>query len=393
MMNMHLQQLSFTRQWRGDEAESSASDDECSDVESRTDDSHCENTGIPSSVLGTFLDSRTINAHDNNDNATPLNAGDGVQERATAAHNLGNGVGNIEAPSDLDDDHPPTPWGSSKAKQRIIDECKDESSDIQLSIGPYTHSDFSQVNFKQILHKYAADKYKPSLFRENMKRILRHLLDKSGPFKAEEKKAEPWYTSTSKSSKAYALLFLLYMNPDSRKARVISDMSAEQIWRSHPEFQQYELEKFKTYNKNMKALTSKRKKSINDEEASYHRDMLKLPRNATTSRGLPFWNNHPASELLKNDEASGVAAGMTPKQLRMSRKEYQDFPLPVFRKHIYQERSKQLAAPFWQHKRNKNAMKKLEEAQEMMSEWHQVWMNQNMEGLVDNWGRWNMKDM
>ena len=34
-----------------------------------------------------------------------------------------------------------------------------------------------------------------------------------------------------------------------------------------------------------------------------------------------------------------------------------------------------------------------EEAQEMMSEWHQVRMNQNMEGLVDNWGRWNMKDM
>ena len=68
--------------------------------------------------------------------------------------------------------------------------------------------------------------------------------------------------------------------------------------------------------------------------------MLKLPRNATTSRGLPFWNNHSASELLKNDEASGDAAGMKPKQLRMSRKEYREFPLPVFRKYIYQEISK-----------------------------------------------------
>ena len=58
-------------------------------------------------MLGTFLDPRSINAHDKNDNATPLNTGDDVQETAIAAHNLDNGVGNIEAPSDLDGDRPP----------------------------------------------------------------------------------------------------------------------------------------------------------------------------------------------------------------------------------------------------------------------------------------------
>ena len=79
-----------------------------------------------------------------------------------------------------------------------------------MSIGPYTHSDFSQVNFKQILHKYAADKYKPSLFRENMKRILRHLLDKSGPFKAEEKKAEPWYKHEQIKQSICFAIFAVY---------------------------------------------------------------------------------------------------------------------------------------------------------------------------------------
>ena len=62
---------------------------------------------------------------------------------------------------------------------------------------------------------------------------------------------------------------------------------------------------------------------------------------------------------------------MTPERLWKSRLEYQDFPLSVFRKHIYQETMKQLAAPFWQHKCNKNTTKKLDETETMMKDWHQ----------------------
>ena len=170
-------------------------------------------------------------------------------------------------------------------------------------------------------------------------------------------------------------------------------MTAEQIWNSHPEFQKYNLEKFRTYNTNMKALTNKRKQRINKEEASFHRDMLKIPKKTPTTRGLPFWNTHPAAELLKNDEMNGVAKTMKPAQLWKSRAEYQNFPLCVFRKHIYQERTKQLAAPYWQHKRNKNAMKRMEEAQKMMSEWHQVRLQNEMEGLMGSWERLNLRDV
>ena len=69
--------------------------------------------------------------------------------------------------STADDNRPPTPWGSSKAKEKIIEELKDETSDIYLSIGDYTPDNFNAVNFKQIQLKYADNKYKPSNFRES----------------------------------------------------------------------------------------------------------------------------------------------------------------------------------------------------------------------------------
>ena len=108
----------------------------------------------------------------------------------------------------------------------------------------------------------------------------------------------------------------------------------------------------------MTELTNKRKGLVAREDVIYREDMMSLPRRTKTSRNVPFWNNHPASDLLEKDEKSGIAKSMKPAKLWESRKEYQDFPLRVFRKHLYQERMKQLAAPFWQHKRNQKAQKK-----------------------------------
>lgn len=276
---------------------------------------------------------------------------------------------------------PPSPWKSSKAKLRIIDELKSEASDIHLFIGTFTTSDFSNVNINE-MHKRYAGKYKKSRFRENVKRILRHYLMKTGPFAPET--VEPWYTSVKNVSKAYSMLYMLYM--DSNKSRVISSMPIEQLWESHPEFQNYDLEKFKTYNTNMKALTSKKKKQITLEEATFHRDMLKLPTKTQTSRGVPFWHTHPASAMLKDhvtNEMAGDVNLMEPKYLWKLKEEYQAFPLAVFRKHIYQERTKQLAAPYWQHTRNEAAQKKYEEVQELLKEWNQVRVNKGVEDLVN----------
>ena len=99
----------------------------------------------------------------------------------------------------------------------------------------------------QIFQKYADNRYNMSNFKENLKRLLKHHLGKTGPFEAEG--VEPWYTSAKHISRAYSLLFMLYM--DEKKSRISRGISVEEIWESHPQFQLYELGKFKTYNKNM----------------------------------------------------------------------------------------------------------------------------------------------
>ena len=292
--------------------------------------------------------------------------------------------------NDDNSNRPPSPWGSSTSKQRIINELKDDTSDIHLHLGNYTDNNFKEVNFKYIHQQYANNKYKLSNFRENVKRILMNFLNKTGSFKADEVVIEPWYTSVNNVSSAYALLYLLYMDP--KKSRQVENMTAEQIWQSNPLFQQYELEKFETYNVNMKKLTEKRRGLIQEEEAVFHQDMLSFPPKEITSRGYPFWNKHRASKLLEQDERNGVAKEMKPKQLWQSRIEYQDFPLFVFRKHIYQERMKQLAAPFWQHKRNKIAKKKFEEAQEELKGWNQNQFERSMNVVIEEWERINLED-
>ena len=275
--------------------------------------------------------------------------------------------GNTNIDASMDSNRPPTPWGKSSAKSRIITELNDPTSDIHIYLGHYTEKDFTNVNFRKILEEYAGNNYKLNLFRDNMKRILVHLQKRTGPFDQKKATVEKWYTSVNNVSKAYSLLFALHM--DEAAYRSLVRMSAKEIWQSDPIFQQYEFEKFKDYLKNMANRTSARKKQIHDEHQAYLSDMRQLPVSDKTSRGYPFWDTHEASKLLEKDEESGKAKELKPKELWKSRLEYQDFPLDVFRKHIYQLRYKKLATPFWQYKRNKNARKNYEETESMLKEW------------------------
>ena len=222
--------------WREEETESSSDSGESSDDEGYINDADDISPAVPNTFLGVLIRRQQVFQASCPSNRLSINAA--APDRCnTAAENTSNGtpVNATDAHGPpFDNPHPPSPWGSSKTKQRIIDELKDEMSDIHLSIGHYTPTNFDAVNFKQILHKYAGDRYKPSLFRENIKRLLKHLLSKTGPFKAEEDVAEPWYTSVNNVSKAYALLYLLYM--DKKKSTIINGMTAEQIRHSHPNF-------------------------------------------------------------------------------------------------------------------------------------------------------------
>jgi len=117
----------------------------------------------------------------------------------------------------------------------------------------------------------------------------------------------------------------------------ISGMTAEEIWDCHPQFQLYDLTKFKTYNKTRKNMTAKRMVMITEEEASFKKDMICFPKKSETGRGIPLWYNHKANEFLQNHitkEIDGTTSNIKPQELWKSRAEYQEFPRSVFQKHI-----------------------------------------------------------
>ena len=131
-------------------------------------------------------------------------------------------------------------------------------------------------------------------------------------------------------------------------------MSAEDIWKSQPEFQKYPLNDFKRYNKSMKILVSKKVKLATTEDAIYLEDMQYQPQKRITCRGTPFWGKHAAKKMLIKDVADGIGRTMMPWQLWESRVDYQAFPYELFCKRVYEVRQKGLAGPYWQLKRNKH---------------------------------------
>jgi hypothetical protein len=190
-------------------------------------------------------------------------------------------------------------------------------------------------------------------FCPSLKRLIECKMHMTGPFKETAKvtkELEPWYSSSKNTSRAYTLLHDTYLFHSSR----ISRMTSEDVWKSQPEFQKYPLNNIKKYNRNMKKLVSKKVKLAATEDAIYLEDMQHHPQKQITCRGTPFWSEHANEKMLDKDLKDGIGQNMKPKELRMSRREYQYFPYNYFCKRVHKVRYKQLAAPNWQVKRNKN---------------------------------------
>ena len=257
-----------------------------------------------------------------------------------------------KGPQHVRDDPPPSPW-KTKNKTRIIAALKNEQSDIHLLIGTCNCSGYTNVNYTKIQERYATTMQDMKIFRPNVKRLLESMIKMTGPFKETVKarsEIEPWYTSSKKTSLAYTLLHDLYRF----NANDINRMTAEQILWSHPQFMRYKLNDFKKYNANMKKMIKKKETLASMEKNIYLEDMQNHPQNLVTCQGILFWNNHAAKTLLIEDVKAGIDRNIKPKKLWESRVEYQAFPYDHFRKRVYEIRSKQLAAPYWQVKRNKN---------------------------------------
>ena len=160
---------------------------------------------------------------------------------------------------------------------------------------------------------------------------------------------EPW-----KQSKAKALLLELLNDATS----YVHQKTPEEVWESSEWFYNYPKHRFVD---NMKALHTSIKSQGNvivEDIRLIETELAALDLTETTKRGYPHWHKHGAKQLLAEDLKAGRCSERTPQQLQTDRPEYKQFPLTVFRRHIYQEQRKQREMPLKIAKRNKLAEKK-----------------------------------
>lgn len=160
-------------------------------------------------------------------------------------------------------------------------------------------------------------------------------------------KPKPWQHSSAKKDLKKSL-----MDPSSS----IHNMSLSAIRDSDPRFKQYP--KFEKYFKDLKAKVEEEKRMVKEDDRLAEEHVKNFPGNQRNPRGYPRWKDHPAKALLEIDVASKLHKRMQPAELWATRKEYEEFPLKVFRKYKEREVEKQRAALHWADKRNKEGLKK-----------------------------------
>ena len=260
-------------------------------------------------------------------------------------------------------------------RERVVYELKDSTSDIHLLLSAAASSRADKA--RRILEKYAPGQQKKQNRVNSISNLIRDFESNKGRYSLSnttDNKPE-W-----KNSKARDLLYKLRL----RRFEGVGAMSSENIYKYHPVFAQYDLGDFKKRDKEMIKLTSKHRERLESDIELFRLHRLKHPQMTISSRGKRIWNNHPAKLKLIADTSSGKAASMKPKQLWETLEEYQDFSLKDFRKHVYQEKYRQLAGPYWQQKRNKAAEKKhYEEVEKMYQEWQDAKLKDDGDRIIE----------
>ena len=96
------------------------------------------------------------------------------------------------------------------------------------------------------------------------------------------------------------------------------------------------------------------------------------PLPAAAAALYPQWQDSEAEQLLKSDLAAGIGTSIKPEQLWNSRKEYQAFPLTVFRKHIHQELRAELETGYWLNKKEEKKKEKKQKKKKKLW-WNASW--------------------
>ena len=151
----------------------------------------------------------------------------------------------------------------------------------------------------------------------------------------------PWQKSGAKK----------LLTTDILDGKVTAGMKPKDVYSMHEEYKPYKYENFRN---NLLALHKSLQKlqgfADADSVALAH-DLQVRPRAANNPRGYPRWERSEAERLLKIDIDESKHLTMKPKELHQKRKEYQEFPLEVFRDHIYEEVRKRTVSLYWSTKK------------------------------------------
>lgn len=271
----------------------------------------------------------------------------------------------------------------TEIRNDIIFDLKDGASDTVIQI--LTLQTTKKNKCKKIWEKYASHHPEKKCV-DSIARLLADHSKKRGHFSTDKTNnkgkgnggEEPLWRTRSKVSEAYMLLYQLRFH--SEKGTGADKMSAAEIYNKHPIFQQYDKEKFITWDKKVVKLAERDRKQVSEDVEMFRQHRLNFPPKEITARGKLSWSKHKAKDQLILDTKSGKAGKTRPKQLWESNASYQCFSLEDFRKHVYQEKYRQLAGPYWQKKRNKAAYKEHEKAvKKMYHEWHQTKWEEEIE--------------
>ena len=145
-----------------------------------------------------------------------------------------------------------------------------------------------------------------------------------------------------------------------------------EIYEMPQEYQDVEYGNFRTNLNELRKKLESQQSSAALDDAALQRYTGSNPVNMNPTGGMeyPRWDLSDAQRFLKEDIAAERHLAMQPRELRMTRLEYQRFPKDVFRKHIHQEVRSLTETPYWlvkkmkiQEKKDKKKAKKLREAE------------------------------
>ena len=115
----------------------------------------------------------------------------------------------------------------------------------------------------------------------------------------------------------------------------------------------YKKFKFKNFSKNLRSLRLsiwKQQRRAFYDAAFYHSDLL-AERAAAPETREKHWNTSEAKKLLEDDLDAEKHKSMQPKELWLSRPEYQEFGLEKFRNHIYKAVIARQKTAYWEKNR------------------------------------------